>query len=131
MADAILVRPVRPADSGAWERMRQTLWPSTTGHAQAIARYFSGVRANPTEVLLACVGSGTPVGFIEVSIRQDAGGAASDRVACVDGWFVDESQRGHGVGEGLMAAAEEWGRANRCTELIGGTEGDNSPRRDF
>jgi aminoglycoside 6'-N-acetyltransferase I len=103
--------------------MRETLWPDTLGdHARDIAQYFSGRRSNPEEVLLACLGSGTPIGFVELSIRAYAEGCSTDRVAFVEGWFVDAAHRRRGIGALLIRAAEEWGRASRCTELASDTE---------
>lgn len=108
--------------------MRDSLWPDESGdHPREIARYFSTPRTNPLEVLLACLGSGTPIGFVELSIRQYAEGCASDRVAFVEGWFVEPVHRGHGVGAALMAAAEEWGRASECAELASDTPLENDP----
>ena len=66
------------------------------------------------------------MGFIELSIRSHAEGCESDRVAYVEGWFVDETRRGQGIGAALMAAAQEWGRAHRATELASDAEVDNA-----
>jgi aminoglycoside 6'-N-acetyltransferase I len=126
MTQALLIRPVAPADAIIWERMRTALWPDESGsHAAEIARYFGHQRTNPLEVLVVCSGSGTPVGFVEMSIRPYAEGCVSDRVAFVEGWFVEPEHRGRGVGAALMAAAEEWGRARHCSELASDTQSFN------
>lgn len=123
MSSALLVRPVEPTDAPVWERMRNTLWPDPSGeHAREIARYFAGPRTSPLEVLLACLGSGAPIGFIELGTRAYAEGCSSDRVAFVEGWYVEPQHRGRGVGAVLMRAAEEWARAIKCTELASDTE---------
>jgi aminoglycoside 6'-N-acetyltransferase I len=126
MVSAVLIRPVEPADAPAWQRMRTGLWPHhAADHPHDIARYFAGVRTDPAEALLACLGSGAPIGFVELSIRPYAEGCKTDRVAFVEGWFVDSAYRGQGVGAALMAAAEEWGRASRCTEIASDTRVEN------
>ena len=103
--------------------MRTALWPDDTGsHAADIARFFSPQRSEPLEVLLACSGAGAPLGFVELSIRPHAAGCASDRVAFVEGWYVEPEHRRRGVGAALMRAAEEWGRANKCPELGSDTQ---------
>ena len=123
MAQALLIRPVEQGDAAAWERMRTALWPGSSGsHAGDIARFFSPQRNEPLEVLLACSGSGATLGFVELSIRPYAAGCTSHRVAFVEGWYVEPAHRRRGVGAALMRAAEEWGRANRCTELGSDTE---------
>ncbi|MGH7552638.1 MAG: aminoglycoside 6'-N-acetyltransferase [Longimicrobiales bacterium] len=123
MALAHFIRPVELADAAAWQRMRETLWPDESGdHAREIAQYLSGRRSNPAEVLVACLGSGTPIGFVELSIRAYAEGCSSDRVAFVEGWFVAPEYRRQRVGASLIAAAEEWGRTSRCTELASDTQ---------
>jgi len=123
MDKPVRIRRVERGDAAHWERMRQTLWPSPPGeHAQEIASFFSGDRSNPAEVLVAVDDSSRAVGFAEVSIRPYAEGCCSGRVAYLEGWFVDEASRRKGVGAALLNAAEEWGRAQGCTELGSDTE---------
>jgi aminoglycoside 6'-N-acetyltransferase I len=126
MASAIQIRPVAQDDALMWLRMRKALWPDETGdHGRTIDRFFSGPRTTPAEVLLACLGSGAPIGFVELSIRPYAEGCTTDRVAFVEAWFVDAEYRRNGVGAALIAAAEEWGRASRCAELASDTRTQN------
>ena len=123
MAQALVIRPVERADAAVWERMRTALWPDASGsHSVDIARFFSPQRNEPLQVLFACSGSGAPIGFVELSIRPHAVGCTSDRVAFVEGWYVEPDHRRRGVGAALIRAAEEWGRANTCTELGSDTQ---------
>jgi aminoglycoside 6'-N-acetyltransferase I len=62
------------------------------------------------------------LGFIELSIRSYAEGCTTDRVAFVEGWYVEPDHRRRGIGTALMRAAEEWGRANKCSELGSDTQ---------
>jgi aminoglycoside 6'-N-acetyltransferase I len=122
----MLVRAIEHSDAPAWERMRQTLWPSAAGeHAGEIARFFAGDRRDPTEVLIALEESGRAIGFAELSIRSSAEGCESGRVAYLEGWFVEPSYRRHGVGTALVKAAETWGRNQNCTELASDAELEN------
>ena len=123
MTQALLIRPVERADAVVWERMRAALWPDDSGsHATEITRFFSGDITNPLDVLVACSGAGVPLGFIELSIRSYAEGCTTDRVAFVEGWYVEPGHRRRGIGTALMRAAEEWGRVNKCTELGSDTQ---------
>jgi len=124
----VTVRPAQPRDAPAWLQLRHALWPedSAAEHREEIDRFFAGAAREPLAVLLAEDGTGCPVGLAELSIRAYAEGCSSDRVAYVEGWFVVPQARGHGVGRALIAAAEEWGRAQGCRELASDAEPDNA-----
>jgi aminoglycoside 6'-N-acetyltransferase I len=117
------IRPAQKADTVSWLRMREALWPSAPGeHARKIDSYFAGQLREPLEVLLASEEAGQMVGFIELSIRPYAEGCVTDRVAYIEGWYVDPSFRRQHVGAALVRAAEAWGRSQGCVELGSSTE---------
>ena len=98
--------------------MRQALWPSGPDeHAREIARYFDRESREPLEVFLAFDERGNAIGLIELSIRPYAEGCVTDRVAFVEGWYVESSARRAGVGAALIRAAEDWARSQGCIEL--------------
>ena len=99
--------------------MREALWPEgeSSGHASEIEQFFAGALKMPLEVLLAVDERGRPVGFAELSIRNYAEDCVTDRVAYLEGWYVDAEWRRRGVGKALVAAAEAWARAQGCTEF--------------
>src|SRR4029453_8419295 len=105
------IRPATRADSAAWERMRQALWPSEPGkHAHEIARYFDlGGTPQLLEVLLAYGEKDEAEGMVELSIRPYAEGCVSDRVAFVEGWYVEPSERLKGIGAARTRPPEHWG----------------------
>ncbi len=113
------VRPVGPGDAAAWLRLRHALWPdgSKAEHAQDIAAFLDGRTAEPLAVLVAEDGDRGPVGFVELSIRPYAEGCRTNRVAYLEGWYVVPEARKQGVGRALVAAAEQWARAQECTEF--------------
>jgi aminoglycoside 6'-N-acetyltransferase I len=108
-------------------RLRCSLWPegSEREHAADIAEFFAGKAREPLAVLLAEDPGGNVIGFAELSIRPYAEGCSTDGVAFLEGWFVVPEARGRGVGRALVAAAEEWGRAQGCTEFGSDAEEDN------
>src|SRR5215210_5531469 len=113
------VRRASHIDSAAWLRMRQALWPQEDGkyHADEIEKFFAGKLDMPLEVLVAVDGFGELIGFAELSIRRYAEGCVTDRVAFLEGWYVDEAHRRKGVGAALVSAAEAWARKQGCTEF--------------
>lgn len=123
---SLLVRTAKPSDRGVWERMRSRLWPSPPGeHSAENNRYFSGDLREPSEVLLAFDARGEALGLIELSLRAHAEGCVTDRVAYIEGWYVEAEARRRGVGGALVFAAEAWARSQGCTELASDAEIDN------
>jgi len=122
----MFIRPVKPSDRDSWLCMRDALWPEPArAHAGEINRYFAGEVREPLEVLMAFDERGTGMGFVELSIRAYAEGCKTDRVAFVEGWYVDANERGYGVGAALIGAAEMWARSQGCTEIASDTEVEN------
>lgn len=112
------IRRVTGKDRTAWLRMREALWPDETGsHAREIEDFLAGRLKNPLEVLLAVDTAGTPVGFVELSIRNYAEDCITDRVAYLEGWYVVPEARRRGVGAALVKASEDWARTQGCTEF--------------
>ena len=113
------VRPVAAADAAAWLRMRNALWPDHENqwHAGEIAQFLAGSLTMPLAVLMAVDDADQPIGFVELFIRPYADGCDTDRVAYLEGWYVEPDARRHGVGRALIAASEAWGRAQGCTEF--------------
>jgi aminoglycoside 6'-N-acetyltransferase I len=119
----MLVRHIEQSDATDWERMRRTLWPSPENdHARDIERFFAGERDNPAAVLVAVADEGRAIGFAELSIRPYAEGCDTRRVGYLEGWFVESTHRRKGVGRALVAASEDWARAQGCTEFASDTE---------
>lgn len=124
--DRLAIRRVDAHDAAAWLRMREALWPDETGsHVQEIQDYLAGRLNMPLEVLLAVDDAGTPVGFVELSIRSYAEDCVTDRVAYLEGWYVVPKARRRGIGAALIRAAEDWGRAQGCSEFASDALLDN------
>jgi aminoglycoside 6'-N-acetyltransferase I len=124
----VLVRAVEPTDVDAWLRMRCALWPdgSEDEHRGEIALLLAGKLGDPAAAFLAEEERGRAVGFAELSVRPCAEGCRTTRVAYLEGWYVMPEARMQGVGRALVAAAEEWGRAQGCTEFASDTAVDNT-----
>jgi aminoglycoside 6'-N-acetyltransferase I len=98
--------------------MRHALWPDEgDSHAREIEDFLAGRLRQPLGVLVAVDDMGAVVGFAELSIRTYAEDCVTDRVAYLEGWYVEPQARRGGVGRALVSAAEDWGRAQGCTEF--------------
>jgi aminoglycoside 6'-N-acetyltransferase I len=116
-----------PQDSAdrAWLTLRLTLWPDlseaeqVSGMADALARGHY--------VRLAVTASGTVVGFVEASKRVDyVNGTNSSPVAFLEGLYVVQSWRRHGVARALIEFVVEWALAEGCRELASDSLLDNT-----
>ena len=107
--------------------MRQALWPDheNTWHSKEVAAFFAGTIAMPMAALMAVDATGAVVGFVELNIRAYAEDCLTDRVAFLEGWYVEPTARRKGVGAALIRASEDWGRAQGCTEFASDALIDN------
>jgi aminoglycoside 6'-N-acetyltransferase I len=120
------VRPVTHADAAAWLAMRNALWPEEAekSHLTEIAKFLAGELRTLLTVLVA-EQDGELVGFAELNIRPYADGCKTDRVGFLEGWYVVPDARRRGIGRALVAASEDWARAQGCTEFASDTLVDN------
>lgn len=126
------IRHIEPADAREWTSLRLALWPEDGRPSleAAVARFFAepqrGAGMMPEAVLVAAeAGTGTLVGFAEVSRRAYAEGCDSSPVGFLEGWYVIAERRRQGIGRRLVAATEEWSRAMGCLEFASDALADN------
>ena len=129
------IRHSEPADAAQWIALRFALWPDEllTGHAAAVAEFFSGPRVGPgimPEAVFVAVASEPPtttlIGFAEVSRRLYAEGCETSPVGFLEGWYVAPAYRRQGVGRALVLAAEAWARNNGCREFASDALAENT-----
>lgn len=128
----IHVRLATSSDCDKIAAMCTALWPDGLfeEHRQEMAKKFAGEPMNtlPATILVAEQADGSLCGFLEAGLRSHADGCDTRRpVGFIEGWFVEENGRGHGVGRALVAAAESWAREQGCTEMASDTWIDNEP----
>jgi aminoglycoside 6'-N-acetyltransferase I len=124
----MVVRTAVRSDADILLELRCALWPdsSVPQHQLEMERYFAEDPNGPKTILLAEDDRGSVVGFAELSIRAFAEGCETDRVAYLEGWFVQPGVRRRGVGRTLLKAVEDWGRSLGCSELASDADVDNA-----
>ncbi|MFN3651899.1 MAG: aminoglycoside 6'-N-acetyltransferase [Armatimonadota bacterium] len=112
----MVIRRGTADDRDEWLRMRRALWPHASDE-EHLAEIDDWLARNDCAIFVAERPEGGLCGFAEVAERSYADGCDTCPVAYLEGWYVDPSYRGEGVGGKLVAAAEEWARAFGYEEL--------------
>ncbi len=113
-ADAGKIRPAQPSDHARIAELAGQLSYRST--PEEIARRLQGLNGSrEATVLVAELAAGEIAGWIAVFVYRTV---EADARAEVSGLVVDERFRSQGVGERLLARAEEWARENGC-QVIG------------
>jgi aminoglycoside 6'-N-acetyltransferase I len=124
------VREAGPDDRLELAKLRHALWPdgSIVEHEEELSVIFAGEwsKVYPYVIFVSEVPGDGIVGFAEVTLRSRADGCDPTRaVGYFEGWYVAESHRRQGRGSALLRAAEEWARAQGCSEMASDTWLDN------
>lgn len=125
----MLIRPARASDIEQLTAMRVDLWPegSAEEHREELVEFLvDGKQPSILSAAIFVAEDETLAGFIEVGLRSVADGCDPIRpCGYIEGWYVLPSHRQTGVGALLVQAAEEWSRAQGCTEMASDTWLDN------
>jgi aminoglycoside 6'-N-acetyltransferase I len=108
----------------AYCRLRIALWPDCVEDCIPEASKIVS-ESHDGAAFLALTAADEPIGFIEVSLRTCAEGAASSPVPFIEGWFVESTHRHQGVGRALVAMAERWAAARGFREIGSDTQSEN------
>lgn len=124
------IRPARPADHAPLAQLRHALWPESSAedHANELTLILVGEvqRILPATIFVAESTNAGLLGFLEAGLRSHADGCDPSRpVGYVEGWYVTETHRRHGIGAALLRAAEDWARKQGCTEMASDTQLEN------
>lgn len=121
----ITIRPLDEQDLNEWLRLRKLLWDAASEEDHRNEMVDIIEHGDTQFVAVADTGDGHLAGFLEASIRPFVEDCQSENVGYLEGWFVDPEYRQHGIGGGLVLAAERWARDKGCTEMASDAELDN------
>ena len=130
--DDVQIRSAQQSDLAQLAPLLAALWPQSPveEHSNEL-RLLLGDKADlvltmPLTILVAEASDGSLVGFLEVDLRSHADGCnPAQPVGYIEGWYVIEDYREHGVGRKLLAQAENWARSHGCIEMASDAIIDN------
>jgi aminoglycoside 6'-N-acetyltransferase I len=106
------------------------LWPEHT--AREIREAYAAIMEKPDAAFFLAYGEGTAVGFAQCQLRHDyVEGTDSSPVGYLEGIYVAENCRKQGIAKALLAACENWAKAQGCTEFASDCELDNAHSLQF
>jgi aminoglycoside 6'-N-acetyltransferase I len=118
------VRPLDRDDIAGWVDLRTALWPDQARDELESEGRAAIATASPLVVFVADDGERLQ-GFVEISLRSYAEGCDGSPVPYVEGWYVRDDARRHGIGGELMRAVEAWCRERGYGELGSDANADN------
>jgi aminoglycoside 6'-N-acetyltransferase I len=119
------IRPFQDKDFPEWLRLRKLLWDESTDEEHR-DEMLDILEHNETQLVLVVeLMKSRLVGFLEASIRPFVEDCHTDHVGYLEGWFVENEYRRHGIGRMLVKKAEEWARTKGCEEMASDSEVGN------
>ena len=106
------------------------LWPNHT--VEEMRAEYADMIAKPDAAFFLAFAQETAVGFAQCQLRHDyVEGTDSSPVGYLEGIYVTESYRHHGIAKRLLHACEVWAKEQGCTEFASDCELDNMQSLQF
>lgn len=118
------IRRAGPADCGRLVEMRRALWSDDDATAASLLAKID----NPDQVSFVAEADGRLIGFAEIGVRSYAEGADGP-AGYLEGIWVDDQWRRHGVATALADAGAAWVRSRGLGHLGSDALLDNEASR--
>lgn len=115
-----MIKKATEEDAPVWLQLRVKLWPPTE-EDDFQGEILHILQAVDQQTFLF-FNESTCIGFIEMSIRNYADGCVTDKVAYVEGLYVEPAYRQQQVATQLLKAGEQWAKEKGCTEMASDVE---------
>lgn len=119
------IRPFNISDFSEWFRLRKLLWEGSSDDEHKAEMFGILEHKDSQLILVAEIGGGKLIGFLEASIRPFVEDCHSENVGYLEGWLVEPEFRRRGVGKKLVRVAEDWARNKGCEEMASDSEVGN------
>ena len=119
-----MVRNATAHDLPLLAQMACRLWPNHT--PEEMRSEIEKILTKPEAAFFLAFENDTPTGFAQCQLRHDyVEGTQTSPVGYLEGIYVDETHRRKGVARQLLAACQNWARAQGAGEFASDCELDN------
>ena len=106
------------------------LWPDNT--VDEMCSEMGEILAKLDAAFFLAYAEKVPIGIAQCQLRHDyVEGTDSSPVGYLEGIYVTESYRHHGIAKRLLHACEAWAKEQGCTEFASDCELDNTQSLQF
>ena len=106
------------------------LWPDNT--VEEMRSEMEEIIAKPDAVFYLAYEEDVPIGFAQCQLRYDyVEGTDSSPVGYLEGIYVAEEYRKHGIAKELLSACKTWTKSKGCTEFASDCELENVQSLQF
>lgn len=125
-----MIRKVENKDLLTLAKLACQLWPHHT--VEEMEAEMGAILAQPDAAFFLAFDRETPIGFAQCQLRHDyVEGTDSSPVGYLEGIYVTEEYRKHGIARELLAACETWVKSKGCTEFASDCELSNVQSLQF
>ena len=123
------VRMPEQGDQAEWLRLRSALWPDCAPDQHEIEMGTVLADADRAAAFVSPARGERLAGFVEVALRPWREECPGSPVGYVEALYVAPEERGRGVGDALLAAAEAWASSRGCRTMAADARLDNDSHR--
>jgi aminoglycoside 6'-N-acetyltransferase I len=123
------IRMPEQDDQAEWLRLRGELWPDCALEQHELEMGTVLADADRAAAFVSPTSDGRLAGFVEVALRPWREECAGSPVGYVEALYVAPEERGRGVGNELLAAAEAWASSRGCRTITADARLDNDRGR--
>lgn len=112
-----IFKEVTEKEKSVWKQFRETLYQDVTDSFHETEMDLILKSEIQTTFLIFESQTGSPIGMLELSLRNLVDGCLTSPVAYIEGIYLDQSCRGKGYGEKMVEFSKSWAIQNGCSEL--------------
>ena len=126
----IAIRKADPQDCAAAAALALRRWPDAA--LSELEESFADLLRDTDAAVFLAVQGETPIGFAQCQLRRDyVEGTESSPVGYLEGIYVTEAFRKHGIARRLLQACEAWAKDMGCSEFASDCEITNEESLGF